>query len=96
MSTRPLIQPEHCPEPFWHDTHRYCPVCTWMEPAEPKVDWEMEWHRLIVQRAAVLNQMEALAADLECPHPVEGLSEWRKAKAIGVRQALALLQARNV
>jgi hypothetical protein len=21
--------PEDCPERFWHETHRYCPVCTW-------------------------------------------------------------------
>jgi hypothetical protein len=27
------IAPEHCPEPGWHTTHRYCPVCTWTEPA---------------------------------------------------------------
>lgn len=20
-----------CPEPFWHETHRYCPVCPWTE-----------------------------------------------------------------
>jgi len=25
------IAPEDCPEPFWHVTHRYCPVCTWTE-----------------------------------------------------------------
>ena len=32
--TRP--SPENCPEPFWHNTHRYCPVCTWTEPLPPK------------------------------------------------------------
>ena len=26
--------PENCPEPWWHETHRYCPVCTWIEPQE--------------------------------------------------------------
>jgi hypothetical protein len=30
--------PENCPEPYWHQTHRYCPACTWTEeydmPAE--------------------------------------------------------------
>lgn len=26
------IRPEDCPEPGWHETHRYCPVCTWTEP----------------------------------------------------------------
>lgn len=25
------IPPEECPEPGWHETHRYCPVCTWRE-----------------------------------------------------------------
>lgn len=20
-----------CPQPFWHETHRYCPVCDWTE-----------------------------------------------------------------
>lgn len=39
-------KPEECPEPFWHETHRYCPACTWTEddsegtgkqsPAEPQ------------------------------------------------------------
>lgn len=28
MSRKP-IAPEDCPEPYWHETHRYCPVCTW-------------------------------------------------------------------
>jgi hypothetical protein len=32
MSERPIIAPEDCPEPFWHETHRYCPICTWVEP----------------------------------------------------------------
>jgi hypothetical protein len=26
------IKPEDCPEPYWHQTHRYCPACSWMEP----------------------------------------------------------------
>lgn len=25
------ITPEDCSEPFWHDTHRYCPACSWTE-----------------------------------------------------------------
>lgn len=33
MSREP-IAPDDCPEPFWHETHRYCPVCTWQEPQE--------------------------------------------------------------
>lgn len=32
MADRPT--PENCPEPFWHDTHRYCPACSWTEPQE--------------------------------------------------------------
>ena len=24
--------PENCPEPFWHETHMYCPCCTWVQP----------------------------------------------------------------
>lgn len=28
-------RPEDCPEPFWHETHRYCPACSWTEPVEP-------------------------------------------------------------
>lgn len=29
-----IIKPEDCPEPFWHETHRYCPACSWTEPRE--------------------------------------------------------------
>lgn len=29
MPSREPIAPEDCPEPFWHETHYYCPVCTW-------------------------------------------------------------------
>lgn len=29
--------PENCPEPFWHRTHRYCPVCTWTETSNAPV-----------------------------------------------------------
>jgi hypothetical protein len=29
-----VIRPEECPEPFWHETHRYCPACSWVEPQE--------------------------------------------------------------
>lgn len=25
------IKPEDCPEPQWHKTHRYCPICSWVE-----------------------------------------------------------------
>ena len=25
------IRPEDCPEPYWHETHRYCPCCMWTE-----------------------------------------------------------------
>lgn len=25
------IAPEDCPEPGWHETHRYCPICSWTE-----------------------------------------------------------------
>lgn len=25
------VPPEECPEPPWHETHRYCPRCTWYE-----------------------------------------------------------------
>lgn len=28
--SRPQIAPEDCPEPYWHETHYYCPVCTWV------------------------------------------------------------------
>jgi hypothetical protein len=35
MSEPPVIAPENCPEPFWHETHMYCPVCTWQE-AQPE------------------------------------------------------------
>ncbi len=24
-------RPEDCPEPGWHETHRYCPCCTWTD-----------------------------------------------------------------
>lgn len=34
MSERPVIAPEDCPEPFWHETHLYCPVCSWQEEPE--------------------------------------------------------------
>jgi len=36
MGARPEIKPEDCPEPFWHDTHYYCPVCTWVAPDAPR------------------------------------------------------------
>ena len=35
--------PEQCPEPFWHKTHRYCPVCTWQEPEETMPQMVGEW-----------------------------------------------------
>lgn len=24
-----------CPEPYWHTTHHYCPVCPWNETGSP-------------------------------------------------------------
>jgi len=30
--TTAQIRPEDCPEPGWHETHRYCPACSWTEP----------------------------------------------------------------
>lgn len=29
------IKPEDCPEPYWHETHRYCPACSWTEAPQP-------------------------------------------------------------
>lgn len=33
-SERVVIRPEDCPEPFWHETHMYCPACSWTAPRE--------------------------------------------------------------
>lgn len=27
--------PDKCPEPFWHETHNYCPCCTWVRETKP-------------------------------------------------------------
>lgn len=27
--------PENCPEPYWHETHNYCPACTWVRDTGP-------------------------------------------------------------
>lgn len=35
------IDPKDCPEPFWHDTHRYCPACSWTEAA-PTIGIQLE------------------------------------------------------
>lgn len=32
MSDTSTIKPEDCPEPYWHETHRYCPACSYAEP----------------------------------------------------------------
>jgi len=42
-----------CPEPIWHTTHRYCPVCPWTEsgPDHGKVDRRAG---LAVERSAVI------------------------------------------
>jgi hypothetical protein len=29
------IRPEDCPEPGWHETHHYCPACSWTNPDAP-------------------------------------------------------------
>ncbi len=34
MSDRAVVRPEDCPEPFWHETYRYCLACSWTEPRE--------------------------------------------------------------
>lgn len=36
------VSPSECPEPFWHETHNYCPCCTWTRPEEPKPPTPME------------------------------------------------------
>ncbi len=40
MSERAVIKPEDCPEPYWHETHRLCPICTWTESQKPSDDVE--------------------------------------------------------
>ena len=32
--------PEDCPEPFWHETHHYCPCCSWVSPEAQKRELE--------------------------------------------------------
>jgi len=30
------IKPEDCPDPGWHQTHYYCPCCSWTSEEAPK------------------------------------------------------------
>lgn len=34
MADPSSVDPADCPEPFWHETHRYCPCCSWTEPVQ--------------------------------------------------------------
>jgi hypothetical protein len=72
MGKRPEIAPEDCPEPGWHETHRYCPVCTWREEptsiaesaiAEPA--WESERRMLRGAIARLMRHQAALADALD-------------------------------
>lgn len=42
MTDPTMTRPEDCPEPFWHETHRYCPCCTWVEPTTAQVQIKAE------------------------------------------------------
>lgn len=35
------VRPEDCPEPGWHETHHYCPACSWVNPDAPKSPSEL-------------------------------------------------------
>jgi hypothetical protein len=34
--SREIPGPENCPTPEYHETHRYCPSCSWTEPQPPQ------------------------------------------------------------
>lgn len=36
-----MIEPEHCPTPEYHETHRYCPSCSWRETQPTKAILEV-------------------------------------------------------
>ena len=51
--TAASIRPEDCPEPFWHETHRYCPVCAWVEA--PDSSTEPEFREQLPAQAKALD-----------------------------------------
>lgn len=37
MTTERVVpSPENCPDPGWHETHRYCPACSWTFQEPPR------------------------------------------------------------
>jgi hypothetical protein len=65
MSQHPSqVKPEDCPEPFWHETHRYCPQCSWTE--EPDLPTVEDAGRAI---AAELDAERDAAEQRVEPHP---------------------------
>jgi hypothetical protein len=32
---RAPVAPENCPDPTIHESFRYCPYCSWIEPPDP-------------------------------------------------------------
>lgn len=32
------VSPENCPTPEYHESHRYCPSCTYREPVASDID----------------------------------------------------------
>lgn len=57
MSQHAIIAPADCPEPYWHQTHRYCPVCTWTEaddkPKKPAYVYVASSWRCTMQPAVI-------------------------------------------
>jgi len=61
MAEHPIPTPDQCPEPFWHETHHYCPVCSWVNPDRPLTESE----RLRAELDAMRNLMFDAVAVIE-------------------------------
>jgi hypothetical protein len=52
MSNRVPVSPENCPEPFWHNTHMYCPQCSFVFHSASKFDEDSkEWWKARAEEA---------------------------------------------
>lgn len=84
-----IIMPEDCPEPHWHQTHRYCPACSWTEKYVPTVDLDAFLDETIPGHAVQIRDPRPTLAEEEIvvPHGVRISSVQQRSNVAGSSQA---------
>lgn len=95
MSYTP-VDPSVCPTPIYHETHRYCPSCTWAEPVgvaearqpDPRIPALQTWNQANGCRIQLGTNLAAILEAVDAVDPVRAELDRVRGDLASTRQQL--------